>query len=290
MREPRWRVVKTGARCDSSRLGCFACEGRKGLPSRQQRCRSEAGMRGHRHLRRPFLHGAIARVSRVLGTSSMRRGPCRGQAGSLEKLPKLLLNISYLRGRAHSGEGGQGQALCNQDTSSLLGGLHSKTLSMSIASCACAPCILYIHAAYGALLQQGVQAIYSAIMWAYPKGLIYSGPSSAGSCLGRMLKPLICVSVHSPARCYSLPLQGSPPSLMYADGSLRCQTGLSRCGYVALVRDECSSDGRCGEAHAAQLPVVLAEVQELHAHGPDKSRCSDESHRPRAALCKCCSD
>lgn len=148
-----------------------------------------------------------------------------------------------------------------------------------------------------ALLRQGVQAIYSAMMWAYQKDFVYSGPSSASLMyrpharapdLCICTQPRACCSLQLRA-CCSLQLQGSPPSLMYADGSLRCQAGLSCCGYVALVRDECSSNGRCGEAHAAQLPVVLAEVQELHAHGPDESRCSDKLHRPRAALCKCCS-
>ena len=49
--------------------------------------------------------------------------------------------------------------------------------------------------------------------------------------------------------------------------SLRCKAGLGGSSDVAVVGDEGPSNDGCREAHAAQLPVVLAEVQELHTWG-----------------------
>ena len=44
---------------------------------------------------------------------------------------------------------------------------------------------------------------------------------------------------------------------------LRSKAGLCGSSDIAIVGDQGARNGGCWEAHAAQLPIVLAEVQEL---------------------------
>lgn len=72
--------------------------------------------------------------------------------------------------------------------------------------------------------------------------------------------------------------------------SLRCKAGLGCRSYVTLVGHQSSGNACCREAHAAQLPVMLAKIYKLH-HQPIMSQIAkDMSQFPPYALSTCLLD